>query len=574
MLDLVLRGGMVVDGSGAPARRGDVAVKDGRIVGVGLTPETATRVIDVDGLVVAPGFVDIHTHFDAQLSWDGTASPAPLHGTTTVVAGNCGFTIAPMEASEAPFLLQMLARVEGIPAEALEQGLDWKWRTFGEWLDRFEGHIGPNAAFLVGHSTLRRLAMGARGSTEPASPEEIAEMERLLSQALAAGAIGFSSSRSPTHFDGDGRPVPSRLASDEELLRLAAAVGKHPGTQLQYIATAGRLGDEHIEFMSELSRVANRPLNWNTLRVESADQDFIKHQLRSFDFAAANGGSVFALLYPDVTRRRLFMSTGIGLTHMPEWGPVMLLAPDARRAALREPAVRERMRAGAASVGPRDPFLAAARYGSYVFAETFSQENAPLLGRSVDNVAIERGADHLDVLLDAVLADDLRTGLDLASVGDDDEAWSLRAAAVKDPRTITGGSDAGAHLDIMCHANYPTVVLGEAVRERGLLTLEEAVRLMTDVPARLYGLRERGRVEEGWQADLVVFDPDRIASDPAATRWDLPGGGYRLYAEAVGVAQVLVGGVAVVVEGALTGDAPGTVLRSGVDTETVTVPGG
>ncbi len=569
MLDLLLRGGSVITGTGAPARRSDVGIKDGRIVVVGDTDDPASRVTDVGGLVVAPGFIDIHTHYDAQMLWDPAASPSSLHGVTTVIGGNCGFSIAPLGEGDAEYIMQMMARVEGMPIEALKSGPAWDWRSFGEWLDRLDGNVAVNAGFLAGHSTLRRVVMGDAAVGSAATDTQIETMVRLLHEALAGGALGLSSSLGDAHTDGDGQPVPSRAALRAEFLALAASLRDHAGTSLEFIPAVGEIPQERMELMADMSLAANRPLNWNLLGSMSPIEIY-EQQLAACDLATARGAVVVALALPDVMKLRASRI----LDDMPGWKEVAAMSDGERRSAVRDPAVRERLRQGAETA--RASGLGAV--ASFDLIEVAEASDASLVGRTVAAIAEDRQMDGIDVLIDLVLPDRLPLTLVLPtlvpSLGNTDEGWVARAEVWRDPRVVLGGSDAGAHLDIMCHANYPTVVLGEAVRERGLLSLEEAVRLMTDVPARLYGLRGRGRVEEGWYADLVVFDPDRVGSEPAVTRRDLPGGGYRLYAEAAGVEQVLVGGIPVVVEGALSGNASGTVLRSGVDTETVTVPGG
>jgi len=571
MLALLIRGGFVVDGTGAPGRHADVGVHAGRVVKTGVLDEAAVRTIDADGLVVAPGFIDIHTHYDAQLLWDPSASPSPLHGITTVIAGNCGFTIAPLEPEQQDYLLHMLARVEGIPAEALRAGLDWDWRTFAEWLRRFDGAIGPNAGFLVGHSTIRRLVMGEAAMDGPATDTQIAAMVRLLDEAIAAGAMGFSSSHADSHNDWDGRPVPSRQADARELLALSEATGRHPGTQLEFIVTNGLFTDEHVALLTAMSRAADRPVNWNTLRVLSPDRSRLDHQLAAFDQGAADGACILALTYPDLQRARLFLSTGVGFTAIPGWREFVLLSVDEKRRAFADPAVRAAMRAGAATVTEDRPLARSARYDRYTFGETIAPANSSLAGRTVGDVAAERGVDPLDLLLDVVLADDLRTGVDLPVAADDDASWALRAEMALDPRTIVGASDAGAHLDVLCGSTYATTLLGTVARDRNLLSLEEAVRELTDVPARLYGLRARGRLAEGYWADVVVFDPAMVAPGPIETRKDLPGDAARQYAEARGIKRVFVNGTELVVDGELTGARSGAVLRSGADVDTVTV---
>ena len=569
MTDLVITGGTIVDGTGAPPRRADLAISDGVIVD-DPAPGSATRTIDADGLVVAPGFVDLHTHYDAQLLWDPMASPSPFHGVTTVLGGNCGFTLAPVGPDDVDYLRRMMARVEGMALEALEAGLDWSWRSFGDWLDRLDGRIAVNAGFLVGHSALRRAAMGADAVGGTPSPDQLAAMVALLHESLAAGGLGFSTSQAPTHNDDAGAPVPSRAAARDELLALARAVGDHDGTTLELIIAGCINGftDDDVDLLADLSVGAGRPINWNVLGVSSLNPTGHESQLAASDRVAERGGRLVALTMPQPMRLRLSFATGFVLDGLPGWREVLSLPKAERLRALSDPEVRRRMDAQAHS--PEAGVLAGlANWPILELAETFAPENAPYTGRRVGDVAAERGVDPFDALLDVVVADELRTGLQPPAFGESDADWALRAEVWRDPRVIVGGSDAGAHLDMMCGAVYSTALLGEAVRRRGLLALEEAVRLLSDVPARYYGLVGRGRIEPGFAADLVLFDPATIGPRPVVTRDDLPGGASRLYAEADGIEAVLVNGVEIVRDGAATGATPGTLLRSGRDTATV-----
>ena len=573
MLDVLIRGGSVVDGTGAPTRRADVGIRDGLIV-TAVDGESAARTIDADGLVVAPGFVDLHTHYDAQLTWDPTASPSILHGVTTVIGGNCGFTLAPAGEQHADYLMRMMARVEGIPVDALSTGLPWDWASYEDWLGRFEGNIAVNAGFLVGHCALRRSVMGPEAVEREAKDDEVAQMQQLLADALRAGGLGFSSTQSNTHNDADGRPVPSRVASAAELIALAGTLREHAGTTLEFI-TAGCLSgfsEDEVETMTSMSVAADRPLNWNLLGVSAANPDFHNHQLDASDKAAARGGRVIALTLPHVMRIRLSFLTGFVLDGLPGWRETLHLPVAERGRALADPEVRRRLKAGADS--PEAGMLRGlAKWDRLHLAETFAPETAQFAGRSVGDVAAERGVDPFDALLDIVVADELRTGLHPALPEGGADDWQMRAEVWRDPRTIVGGSDAGAHLDMMCGAIYSTSLLGSAVRDRRLLTMEEAIHQLTDVPARLYGLRDRGRIEAGAKADLVLFDPETVGHGPDRTRNDLPGGAARLYAEATGIARVIVNGVEVATDGVATGASPGTLLRSGRDTETVHAAG-
>jgi N-acyl-D-aspartate/D-glutamate deacylase len=562
---------MVVDGTGAPGRRADVGIDDGRITIIGdLSAATSVRTIDATGLVVAPGFVDVHTHYDAQVLWDPTVSPSPLHGVTTIIGGNCGFSIAPIAPGDAEYVMQLMAVVEGIPIEALKQGAAWDWHRFGEWLERIDGHVAINAAFLVGHSTLRRAAMGDRAVSGPASPEDIAAMAALLDDALASGALGFSSGWDNVHTDGDGNPVPSRVAEADEFVALSRVVGTHPGTTLGFFPHMGPLPQDRMDLMADMSIAANRPLNWNLLGSMSPVEIY-EQQLEACDLANRRGAIVRALALPDFLRLR----ANNLLDTLPDFKELLSLDEAGRRAAVRDPDTRARLKATIDAAAHSDR-AALASWDLLEIAEARSPASEALVGKSIAEVAAERGIDPIDALLDLVVPERLPLTVMLPtivpSLGSSDEGWKRRAEIWHDPRVLIGGSDAGAHLDLMCHANYPTVLLGQGVRRRGLLSVEAAVHLLTDAPARLFGLRQRGQLSEGWHADVVIFDAATVDSGPANARWDLPGGGERLYAESVGVAHVLVGGREVVRHGQFTGDLAGRVLRSGTDTDTITVP--
>jgi N-acyl-D-aspartate/D-glutamate deacylase len=572
MLDVAIRGGTVVDGTGAPSQRADVGIEDGRIVSVGEV-DRAVREIDADGLLVTPGFVDLHTHYDAQLSWDSAATPSPFHGVTTVFGGNCGFSLAPVGAEDVDYLTSMMARVEGMPLSAL-QSLDWSWRSFGEWLDRFEGKVGVNAGFLVGHSSLRRAVMGDDAVGKPASDDQVAEMVALAERCYEEGALGLSTSQAHTHSDGSGQPVPSRAASRAELEALCSSVSRHAGTVLELILPGciNGFSEEEVDLMATLSLLGNRPVNWNVLGVSALNPGRCEEQLGASTVAAERGAKVVALTMPHTMKIRLSFEHGAVIDGLPGWRETLfeLKAPE-RIERLKDPKVRKKLDEAAHSK-EAGILGSLANWNNLIIEETFDPINAGLAGRTVGEIAAERGADPFDTLVDIVVTDRLRTGL-RPPIPESEADWELRAQVWQDPRTIVGGSDAGAHLDMMCGAVYSTSMLGDGVRKRGLLSWEAAIRELTDVPARLYGLRDRGQVTEGWWADLVLIDPDRIGYGREYTRDDLPTGASRLFADAEGIERVLVNGEEIVCCGELTGATPGTVLRSGVHTDSVTVPG-
>ncbi|MGW1077333.1 N-acyl-D-amino-acid deacylase family protein [Streptomyces sp. NPDC002537] len=584
MLDHLIRHATVVDGTGGAPYVADVGIRGGRIAAigrpgrgralVGRVGERARTEEDATGLVLAPGFVDPHTHYDAQLFWDPYATPSMSHGVTTVVGGNCGFTLAPLNPArpaDADYTRRMMSKVEGMSLAALEQGAPWSWSSFGDFLDALDGRIAVNAGFMVGHCALRRYAMGpdAVGGTPDAG--QLRRMTALLRDAMDAGAWGLSTTRSDTHTDGDGRPVASRYAHPDELLALARAVGEHEGTQLEAIVAGcmDRFSDAETELLVALTVAAGRPLNWNVLTIDAAVPDRVPRQLAASGRARAAGGRIVALTMPVLAPMNMSLGTFCALNLLPGWGEVLALPLTVRIDELRKPLVRaellRRARSEEAGVLRR-----LTDFGRYVIGDTYAKENDGLGGRTVRDIAAERGQDPFACLVEICAADELRTVLWPTPTDGDPASWELRRRTWAHEDVLLGGSDAGAHLDRMCGAPYPTRFLGDCLRGRKLVPLPTAVRMLTDDPARLFGLRERGRIAEGWHADLVLLDPDRVDAGPATLVHDLPGDGPRLDARAVGVVSVRVNGVETVRHDVVTGEVPGTVLRSGRDTETVT----
>ena len=572
MLDTKITGGVLVDGTGAPRRHAEVGIRDGRVVAVGDVDEPARKVIDADGRAVTPGFIDVHTHLDAQAFWDPDLSPSPLHGVTTAVAGNCGFTIAPLSAESAAYLMPMLARVEGMPLESLRAGVPWSWKTTGEYLDLLDGTLAANVGFMVGHSAIRRLVMGEAANERTCTPDELEAMKRLLRDGIEAGGLGFSTTTSDTHNDAESRPVPSRFADDHELVEMARVCGEYEGTSLELLprgATTGReFPAEVAELMIGMSEAARRPLNWNIISPTASGLEACLAKLAVGDEAQKRGAKVVGLTMPVDMKARFSLRAGFVLDLFEGWGELLSKPVAERIRMLSEPVERKRLQVLAEGTSHMRHLAA---WTNLVLVETFTPGTAPYQGRLVGDVAAEKGCDPFDALIDIAIADELRTTFARSTPPPTEADWDARARIWKDPRALIGASDAGAHLDMIAAFRYSTGMLEDAVRLRQLLTLEEAVHMLTGAAARMYGMVGRGVVTEGAHADVLVIDTETMGSGPVGTRFDLPGGAPRLYADAVGIDHVIVEGVEVAKDGRYTGRRPGRILRSGKDTRTPTM---
>jgi N-acyl-D-aspartate/D-glutamate deacylase len=574
--DLVIRGGTVIDGTGLTRRRADVGVRAGRIADVGFADAgAARRSIDAEGLIVAPGIIDAHTHYDPQLTFDPWATSSCYHGVTTVLAGNCGFSIAPTRAGDRPYITRMFAKVEGMSPAALG-GVDWRFETFPEYLDALEGRLGVNAAFYIGHSTLRRFVLGDAATRRRATAAEVEAMRALVGEAIEAGAAGFSSSHGPSQFDGDGSPIPSRLADTEELRALVEAAGRGNAGSISYLphsAVAGGMTAEDAELLIDLGQRSRLPIVIQGLGGRSktdAPEDSDWPEAQAFLARAARAGAaVFSLLRTQPFNRAFDLLRGTALYDgVPEWARVVgpgAMTPAQRLAALRNAALREQMR-WAVEHPNTDPSkgntLVPPPWSSVLVNRVARPEHAPLLGRSIEQIAREQGGrPPADVLLDLALADELQTGFLWSS---ENPTWARAVAqAQRHPAMLMGVSDGGAHLDRDDSSDWSSYFLSRWVIERQLWTLEEGVRQLTQVPAALLGLRDRGLLLPGYAADLMLFDPEAIAPGTKDLVHDLPGGEARFCARPRGIRYTIVNGEPIVVDGELTGATPGEVLRPG-----------
>jgi len=562
MADLVIRGALLCDGSGREAARGDLAVTGDRIAAVGRVAERGAREVDGAGLALAPGFIDVHTHYDCQLFWDPQASPSPWHGVTTVVMGNCGFTIAPCREADRETLMQLLLFVEGMPIETLRAGIAWAWEDFAGYLGALERQgVGPNVAAFIGHSAVRYRVMGRAAVERAATPEECAAMAALVREGMAAGAIGWSTSLSPTHFFGDGTPAPSRLADEAELLALARALAdlERGVIEIAPRTTIGPPADKAEEQRSfaGLARASGKVVSWAPL----LDNPFAPGSAQQIMAEAAELQARGVQVVPQVGCRPLevrfdFTEPAFYLEQNPFWRPIMAKSRDERRRLFGDAEFR-------AELGRQTGFVAALAQGwdRLVLRLAASEGVRRWQDRSVAEIAAAEGRAPLDVFCDLVLEDDLATQWGVVLMNHDERAV---AELIRHPAGLLALSDAGAHVDTLCDQGFTTYLLGHWVRELRALALEEAVRLVTAVPAERYGLHGRGRLASGYAADLVLFDPARVAMRPTEMVYDLPRGQRRLLQRAEGIVDVLVNGTPVVADGAPTGRRPGRVLRGGV----------
>lgn len=557
--DLLIRGGRVVDGTGMPAYRADVAVKDGRIVRIGRVQEQGERTIDAAGAIVAPGFIDVHTHYDVQLDWDPLATPSCYHGVTTVLTGNCGFTLAPSKPEDVAWLAAMLSRVEGMSKEALATGFEFKGGSFGEFWDRLEGRLGVNAGGYVGHCAVRRWVMGDQASERAASDEEVRQMQALVREAMLQGALGLSTSQVAVHVGEDGREVPSNHATADEIVALASVLAEFDHGAIEIIPRSFAQGynDPDRELVLKLYEVSGKPIELNIL-APTPQHPMGWQRMLEFCHEAFEQG---VRLHPQFTTNKLELHLKLADTfvfdEMMEWREVLTQPEPERSRRLRDPATRARLRTQLNDEQARAVVFDIADLEVEAVTDA---RNQALIGRSMGEIAAERGADALDVFLDIALLEELQVSFrtrmsDLAR----QFIHHLVETGVKDPIVMAGSSDGGAHLGSFTGADYSTRLLSEWVPET--LSLEQAVWRLTGMPATVHGLRDRGFLRSGAWADLVVFDLDELAAGDAYRVRDFPAETERYVADAKGYRAVIVNGVPILEQNKPTGAMPGHVIR-------------
>jgi N-acyl-D-aspartate/D-glutamate deacylase len=559
-LDLVVTGGTVVDGTGAPARTADVAIADGRVVEVGQIDASAAREhIDADGLLVTPGFVDIHTHYDAQLHWDPTASPASWHGVTTLMTGNCGFTLAPSKPDDVEWLLLMLSRVEGMSADALRAGVPFRGGSLGDFLAGLDGRLGVNVGANVGHCAIRRYVMGDEASERAATDEEIAQMRRLVRSAFDQGAIGFTSSQLELHVAHDGRGVPSNHARPDELIALAAVLRDVGRGSIEFIPRTFLNGYDEAdrELVLSMARVSGRPVHLNTLTLLPHAPDGWSRSLEFAQAASDAGLEVHPMFATNRQGAHFSLDSTFLFDEMPSFRDTLTMPEPRRSQRLRDQAVRDQMRKEIADPKGR----------SFVFVwqvvavETVHRaEHDGFVDRTVWDIAQEQGKDPLDAFLDLSLAEDLQMQFVLAAPPNK-KRQAVTEALIKSPLIMAGSSDGGAHLLSFCGADFTTRLISEWTPD--VLSIEDAIARLTSIPARAYGIADRGTLEAGKAADVLLIDRERLSAGetPRYVR-DFPAESGRYVVDATGYHSVIVNGQTLLRDGADTGRRPGVVLRT------------
>ena len=554
--DLVIKNGTVVDGSGFSRYRADVAVTDGTIVEIGKIRGAAATTIDADGLFVAPGVIDTHTHYDAQPFWDPLCTSSIWHGVTSVLTGNCGLTLAPLRPEHRDEMLATFCCVEDVPFRSLASVVRWSWETFDEYLGAIDIGLGVNMLPLVGHNPLRFCAMGEAAWDRTATAEETAEMQRLLRASLEAGAWGWSTTASPTHAGPKGQPVPTRLADNAERLAFARTLGEFNRGVIEILPPSITQPDEaDRRHLLEVSQTSGRPVFF--LGFDAEARGFV-------EAATREGAQLYNLLRAIPFNPRFALKRTTFFKNLDVWDVVMDLPLAERLAALGDPEKRAALREASTQRQRRRPGVPGRfiKWSGIVVRKVSLDKNRALEGRGLEALAAEQGKHVADVMLDLALDERLETEFELKTRSDDEEV--RMAEMVKSGHALPSQSDAGAHLNTnYCTAGESSYVLGEWVRERQLLTLEDAVRHLTFQPARILGLRDRGLVREGMAADLMVFDLARIGVLEDEVSSDGPNGASRRLQRAAGVHHVIVGGQAVLDHGKHTGALPGRVLRAG-----------
>ena len=535
MDDLLIKGALVYDGTGAAPAIKDVAARAHKITTIGQNlPQNARQIIDGTGLALMPGIIDSHTHFDAQITWDATLKPSPALGVTTAVIGNCGFTIAPCKPADRDMTMRNLTQVEGMSLEVLKSGIDWGFETFAEYLAMLRGKgCVVNTAAYIGHSSVRTWVMGADASKREATPTEIEQMQTIVRGAMAAGAVGFASSTSPAHNGEGGLPMPSRLASDFEMMALIKAMGER-GKGV-YMVTKG--GQMPVPFLEDMAKQSGRPVMIAALLHNSTNPGAVFKDLDQIARANERGQRLIGQVSCCPLTMDFTLASPYPVEGLQSWKPALGLQGDALKAVLSDTAFRQSVRAEIAA--PTTFRLFNGEWDKVHVVETSLPANAALEQRTVAEIAQSQGRDPLDVMLDLAIAEDLQTVFTAQLLNSDTDAVGCM---LNHPHSIVSLSDAGAHLTFFNDAGFGLHLLGHWVRDLRAMSLQEAIRRLTSQPASIFGMTDRGMISVGMAADLLLFDPATVGRGPKRRVYDFPGGAARLTTDAIGVHGVWVNG--------------------------------
>jgi N-acyl-D-aspartate/D-glutamate deacylase len=549
MLDLLIRNALVFDGTRADPAVKDVAIGQGKITAAGRRlSESATRVIDADGLALMPGIIDSHTHFDAQITWDPHVRPSPALGVTTAVIGNCGFTIAPCRPADRDITMRNLTQVEGMSLDVLRQGIDWGFETFPEYLAQLRRRgSAVNIAAYVGHSSVRTYVMGKDASTRAATDDEIGQMQQIVRDAMRSGAVGFASSTSPAHNGEGGLPMPSRLAEDGEMTALVNAMGE--SGRGVYMLTKG--GHTAMPFLESLAAGSGRPVMVAALLHNGTNPQAVFDDLEDISQANTRGRRLIGQVSCCPLTMDFTLASPYPVEGLKAWKPALGLGGQALKAVLADTAFRNALRAELSSTSTFRLFNG--EWNKVQVVEVARPENTRYEQQNLADIAQAEGRDPLDVMLDLTIAEDLKTVFTAELLNTDEDAVGRM---LNHPYSIVSLSDAGAHLTFFNDAGFGLHLLGHWVRELDAMTMSEAVRRLTAHPAAVFGMKGRGLIREGFAADLLLFDPDTIGRGPKRRVFDLPGGAPRLTTDAVGVHGVWVYGTQVADGSGLLQDAP------------------
>ncbi|HUJ97500.1 MAG TPA: amidohydrolase family protein [Stellaceae bacterium] len=554
--DLLIRNGVVVDGTGRPGRRADLAIHDGKIAEIGPVSDGAKRVIDASDLVVAPGFIDPHTHYDAQICWDPEISPSSWHGVTSVVMGNCGVGIAPCRPASREVAMRDLVNVEAIPYEVLDKGITWDWETFPQYLAA-AGQRGSalNLGFLAPLTPFRHYVMGEASIERAATPEETARIKALLKEAVAAGALGFSTTALTQHIGHQGRPLACRNASRDEMKAYCNALRELAAGTIEIALTprVSVVSDEDYALLDFMLAESARPVTFLAL-LERDDMPEACAQSRRRIEPLLGRGAV-PQTCPRPLTREVSLKMPFSFASFDSWAPVFNKTVAEQAVIYRDPSFRNAFREEL-----RQPRVFSGNWQLISVNQVAAPRLKALEGRSIAEIAAERGTDGVDTFLDIALEDALETEFTLLFLNVADDRV---AALLKDPHNLLALGDGGAHVDLMCDAGYCTYLLGKWVRGKELMSLEHAVHRLTAQPADLFGIRDRGRLAAGLAADVVIFDPRTVGSpERPVRRQDLPGGGKRFVMPSSGIVWTIVNGEVTYAEGVVTGARAGQVLHS------------